>query len=318
MKRHTPRRLLTLVAVLLLQALAVAFGVVVVTFLLIHLVPGDPARQVLGDEASEDAVAALRSQLGLDEPLSTQFFTYIGDVLRGDLGTSLASERGVLEILSGGLGVTLVLVASTVTLSVVVGVPLGLVAAVTRRASIDRTVRLGAIALLATPSFVVSVVLILLVAVRAGLAPAGGWGDGYPDNLRYLWMPTIALSCYLTPVIARVVRQRAKAVLTEQFVDAAIARGLSLPRLTLRHVLPNSALPVITLIGLNFGGLVGGAVIVEAVFALPGLGGELVGAVATRDYTVVQGAALVTGLLVVISNTLAEIAVRVLDPRTRP
>ena len=306
------------VALAVVQAVAVAIAVVVVTFALVHIVPGDPARQALGPEAPQQTVDALRHQLGLDRPLPTQFVDFVGDAVQGDLGESITfSGRSVLGIVASGLGVTLVLIAATVILSTLLGVPLGLIAATSRRPSIDRSIRLTTIALLATPPFFVGIVLILLLAVNAGIAPAGGWGDGYPDNLRYLWMPTLALSCYLTPVIARVTRQRARAILAEQFIDAAISRGLSLPRLTLRHVLPNSALPVIALIGLNAGALIGGAVVVEAVFGLPGLGSVLVRAVSGRDYPVIQGTAIVAGVVVVCANMLAEAAGRLIDPRTR-
>lgn len=302
----------------LAQAIAVAAGVVVVTFLLVRLVPGDPARAILGEQASPEAIRALRAELGLDQSLPSQFVDYVRGLAEGDLGTSL-TNRGtpVSTLVLDGLANTMLLVLASIVVSVFVGVALGLWGGTSQRKAIDVVLRSVAMVLLAAPVALVGLVLILTVAVGAGLAPAGGWGDGYPDNLRYLWLPTLALSLHLTPIIQRAVRQRARVVLRDEHIEAAIGRGLSPLRVTLAHVLPNCALPVITLVGLSLGGLVSGAVVVEAVFGLHGTGATLVRAVDDRDYPVIQGVALVAALITVIGNLLAEAAQRAVDPRTR-
>lgn len=302
----------------LAQAAAVAAGVVVVAFLLVRLVPGDPAHAILGEQASPAAIRALRTELGLDHSIPAQFVDYLRRLLEGDLGTSLTNHgTPVSTLVFDGLANTMLLVLASIVVSVLAGVALGLWAGTTRRKGIDVALRLAAMVLLAAPVALVGLVLILTVSLRAGLAPAGGWGDGYPDNLNYLWLPTLALSLHLTPIIQRAVRQRARVVLAEQHIEAAIARGMSPLRVTLAHVLPNCALPVITLIGLSLGGLVSGAVVVEAVFGLPGTGSTLVRAVNEHDYPVIQGVALVAALVTVLANTLAEATQRVIDPRTR-
>lgn len=300
------------------KALAVAFGVVTITFMLIHLVPGDPARQVLGQQASPETVEALRQQLHLDEPLISQYVTFLGDLAQGDLGESIGqTNRSVVSLIWEGLDVTLVLILMTMTFSSLVGVAIGLWAGTTRSRALDGSVRLGSMVGLGTPPFFLGALLILFVSLELGLAPAAGTGEGFPDRLRYLWLPMLALSGLYVPMLARAVRQRARIVMSEQFVEAALARGISRRRLVFFHVLPNSALPAITLIGLNAGLLLSSAVVVETMFGLSGLGSVLLTAVEARDYPVVQGIAVVAGLFVVLCNLLADAVIRIVDPRAR-
>ncbi|WP_236789911.1 ABC transporter permease [Amycolatopsis sp. GM8] len=304
--------------VLVVQAVAVAFGVLLITFLLIHLVPGDPARQLLGPQATESQVAELHQRMHLDDPLVSQLGKYLSGVAHGDLGQSLAYPGvSVVSLVGSSLLVTLTLVAATIVFSLISGAAIGLLAAMSRGRWLDYGIRVSAVVLLATPAFFVGLVGILVLAVQAQIAPAGGWAGHYPENFSYLWLPVLVLSAYLAPLIARAVRQKARDTLREQFIEAAMTRGLSRSRLVLRHVLPNSALPTITLVGLNIGGLIGGAVVVEAVFGLPGVGTTLVNATNSRDYPVVQAVAIITGMFVVFGNLLADIAYRLIDPRLR-
>jgi peptide/nickel transport system permease protein len=301
-----------------LQAIAVAFGVVLVTFLLVHLVPGDTASTILGPRASEESLAALRAELNLDRSLPAQFGMYLGDLARGDLGTSISrGNRPVLDVIGPRVGVTLSIIVATLFISALVGVVLGLLAGLSKKRAVDPGIRVAVITMLGTPTFYIGLLLILFVGVRWGLAPAGGWGDGWPDNFRYLWLPSLALSFYLIPIMTRAVRQAARDTEREQFIEAAIVRGLSPRRVVWRHILPNSALPLVTLIGYNAAALIAGAVVVEAVFGIPGLGTELVRATGRRDYPVVQGVALVAGLFVVFVNLLTDAVYRGLDPRLR-
>lgn len=300
------------------QAVVTSAIVVVITFFLIRAVPGDPARAILGLDAPQEAVNALRIELGLDAPVLTQFAVFAGDLVRGDLGMSmLYPELSVSTLVFRGLGHTALLAVTAIAVSVVAGFILGLIAAMTRYKAVDGVIRFIAMITLAAPAALVCLLLILVVAVRAGLAPAGGWAGEYPDNLRYLWLPVVALSALLTPVILRAVRQRAKVVLEDLHIEAAVARGISPVRLVVAHVIPNCALPIITIVGLTLGELVGGAALIEAVFGIPGLGSTMVNAIGGRDYPVVQGVTVVTAVAVVLANVLAETVQRGLDPRGR-
>lgn len=311
-------RLASRIASRLAQLVAVVAGVVVVTFALIHLVPGDPALTILGQRATPESLAALRAELGEDRPLLSQFGTFVGDLAHGDLGTSITQQgRAVTSIIGPSLGVTFSVIAVTVVLSLAIGVPLGLLAGLMKLKAVDVSVRVLSVVLLSMPPFFLGLVLLLVVALGAGLAPAGGWGAGWPDNLRYVWLPSLGLSGYLAPVIARAVRHSARETNREQFIEAALARGLPTRAVVLRHVLPNTLLPVITLVGMNVAWLVSGAVVIEAVFALPGVGTDLVTAVASRDYPVVQGIALVAAVLVVVINIVTDLVYAFVDPRTR-
>lgn len=302
----------------LAQALAVGLVVVIITFSLVHAAPGDPVLNILGLNATPQSIEALRASLHLDDPITSQFGSYIGSLLQGDLGHSLLGQQpAVIDLISTDLPVTAAIVACTLAMSLILGIPLGLLAGLSRRRWVDLGVRAGATLLLATPVFYTGLLLIFFLAVRAGVAPAGGWAGSWPENLRYLWLPSLALSLYLAPIFARAVRQTARETMRQQFIEAAVARGLSSRRVVLRHVLPNSLLPVITLVGYNVGSLLGGAVIVESVFGIPGIGLELVHAVAQRDFPVVQGIALIAGLAVVFSNLVADALYAVVDPRTR-
>lgn len=301
-----------------LRAFVVCCCVLVVTFLLVRVVPGDPVAAITGPHAPKQARTALRAELHLNGSLLTQFGGYISDLAHGNLGTSVSVQQGtsVNSIIGQTLPVTLYVVAGTILLSVFVGVPLGIIAA-RRPGSADLTVRTMLTILLAVPPFFLGLVLILVVSLDLGLLPAGGWGAGWPGRLRFLILPCIALAAYLMPIVARTTRQAVKDALAEPWAEAAIARGLSERRVTMRHLLPNSVLPVITLLGYNAGALIAGAVVVEAVFGLPGIGQTLVNAVSLRDYPLIQGIAIVCALAVVLANLAADLLYHVADPRTR-
>ena len=299
------------------RMILVAFGVVFITFSLIHLVPGNPALSILGDRATPASVQALQRELHLNESLPRQFWIFLSDVLHANLGTSLIQNKPVMSLVVHPLLVTLWLIGVAVVMSVLVGVPVGLLGAPAGRRWLELGLGTGVILFLATPPFVIGFGLLLLFGVTIHLAPAGGWGTNWISDVSYIWLPAVALSGYLAPVIARVVRQRAGDVALHGFIEAAIARGLRPARVTIRHVLPNALLPLITVIGLNIGALISGAVIIEIVFNLPGIGTTLVLAVLQRDYPVVQGTTLLIGMIVVVVNALTDLLYLIADPRTR-
>ncbi len=300
------------------QALAVGVVCTVVVFLLVRIVPGSPARGILGAKANAQEVAALTAQLHLNLPLWEQFTTYFGGLLRGDLGNSLINpSRTVIGIVTSSLPITLSLVLASIIISTIAGTVIGLVAALSERRVIDIGARALSSTLLSLPPFLTALVLILFLALDAHWFPATGWGTGWANDLPYLALPALALSGYLGPFIARAVRQAALDVSGQHYIDAAIGRGIPRRTLVLRHILPNCLLPVVTLVGLNMGSLIAGAVVVEALFAIPGIGWQLVDAVQLRDYPVIQGIALVLALFVVVINMLTDITYMLIDPRTR-
>lgn len=300
------------------QSVGTVGFIVVLVFMLTRLIPGDPVQVILGIEYTPKAAADLRQELGLNTSPLEQFANYIGGLFQGNLGTSLAQRgRPVSEVIGEALPTTLAVVFTAIGVGALLGIALGLVAATSRRRGVDLTVRTWVILSYAVPTFLIGLLLILVFAIRLDWLPAGGWAGMYPQNLTFLILPGLALSAHLAPVIARAVRQSAIDVSGQQYIEAATARGLPKSAINLRHILPNSVMPVITLVGLSFGSLLTGAIIIEAVFGLPGLGAEMIKGVINRDYPVIQGIALIAAMGVVLSSFLADLAYTLVDPRAR-
>lgn len=307
----------------LVNSLAVAFGVVVITYFLIRALLGDPAyryamTQNAGMPPAPESVEAARAHLGLDGPLLVQFFDYITGLFRGDLGTSFqGAEKPVSQLVFSGFSITLVLTALAIVVAGVVGTALGLALAPVRSPIVDNIVRIIAMAGLAAPSALVGLVLIWAASVSGGPLPAGGWGFGYPDNFRFLILPVLTLSVWFVPAIMRMVLERARAILTKGYVSAARSRGISPVRLLLVHVLPECLVPLLRFIALNTAGLLSGAVVIETIFGIPGIGRTLMTAVTANDFPVIQACAMLTGLVVVVCFAIAQIIGGRIDPRIR-
>ncbi len=300
------------------KALVVSLLVVTITFVLGKLVLSDPGRLVLGTSASPEAVEQFNIGLGLNRPLPIQFADYLSGLFRGDFGTSYAFLGvPVWDIVAPGLAVSGAIAALTAVISTALALLFGTVSAVRRGRALDFGIRGVALVTLSSPTPFVALVLILLFSVRLGVLPAGGWSPVVSDQLRFLVLPVAALTFYLTPILLRVVRERVIAVLDEPFIEGGISRGLGWGRILLRHVLPNSAGPLITVLAFNLGGLLSGAVIAEVVFGIPGLGRILATAVASGDMPVLQAVSLLAAILVTLCNVAAEYVQRVIDPRLR-
>ena len=265
------------------QAIMVMLLVSITVFFVMRVIPGNPARDFLGTRASPTAVAALQQRLGLDRPLLAQFLSFLKGVPTANFGNSLIEEGvTVHHIVFDGLAVTALVVAVSTALSLVVGVPLGLWAALARRQQVvSHSVQSVAVVLLALPPFVIGLFLVFVLSVKLRLFPVGGWGTTLGSDLGHLVLPALALSGYLIPLVVRTVRQAALDASQELYVEASIARGISSRSIMYKQILPNSLLPLITLIGLNVGTLISGAIVIEAIFALPGLGTALYQAVRT-------------------------------------
>jgi peptide/nickel transport system permease protein len=300
------------------KALVIGLIVVVITFLLGKLVLSDPGRLVLGTTATQQAVDAFNAKLGLNEPLLVQFGHYFANLLHGQLGDSFAYPgTSVWSLVAPALAVSSVVALLSVAVSTVLSIVLGVMAAGSTRRWADQVIRAGSLIGLSMPSAFVALVLILLVAVRSRALPAGGWGTSPLGDVPFLVLPVATLTIYLTPILVRVVRERALVVLDEPHVEAAIARGVPRWRVVLAHVVPNCAGPLLSVLGSNLGGLLSGSVITDVVFGLPGLGHVLTSAASVSDLPVLQGVALLSGLLVTVVNVLAETTQRLIDPRLR-
>ncbi|NDV87099.1 ABC transporter permease subunit [Aurantimonas aggregata] len=295
-------------------------AVSVVIFLVMDVLPGDPAAIMLGTSARPDTLAALRLELGLDQPLPLRFAAWIGGVLTGDLGTSTTYGGPVAGLILDRLGVTLPLALMAIVLSVALALPLGILAASRRGSAWDLLATGVAQIGVAMPNFWVGILLILVFASTLGIMPSGGfpgWDAGIPPALAALALPAIALALPQAGVLTRVTRSAVLDVLHEDFVRTARAKGLTKRAALWRHAVPNALLPVVTVVGLQFTFLIAGAVLVENVFGLPGLGRLALQALQQRDLVVMQDVVLLLAALVIVVNFLVDLSYLVLDPRLR-
>jgi peptide/nickel transport system permease protein len=304
MTRYLVRRLLLTIPVLL--------GVATLVFALIHLVPGDPAQAMLGEGASQEEVQRLRTSLGLDRPLLTQYTGFLGGLIRGDLGTSFRYNAPVTEQITSRLGNTAKLALAAMAVAILFAVPLGIIAAVFRGRAPDHAAMTLALAGISMPNFWLGPLLAILFAVHLGWLPVSGTG-----SLAHLVLPAVTLGAALSAILARMTRASLLEELRELYVLAARARGLSGARAVLRHAFRNSLIPVVTIIGLQFGAVLTGTIITETIFAWPGLGRLLIQAINFRDYPLVQGCILFISVTYVLMNLLTDLTYGLLDPRIR-
>ncbi len=312
MSLYIGKRLIALVPVLL--------GVTIMVFLLIHMIPGDPAVTMLGEQASPEAVAALRQEMGLDRPLSVQYVTWLGRTLHGDLGRSLFAHAPVSELIVQKMVPTAELGLAAVALSVVIAIPAGILSAVRKNTWADYGVTLVSLFGVSMPNFWLGITLILIFALHLRILPAAGFvpfTKAPLQNLRYLVMPTITLGLQLAAVVARQTRSAVLEVLREDYVRTARSKGLSQRTVIYRHVLKNSLIPIVTVVGLQIGRVLGGVVITETIFAWPGLGKLAVDGIFARDFPVVQGVTLVMAAAFVFVNLVVDLLYGFFDPRIR-
>ncbi|KJY33312.1 MULTISPECIES: ABC transporter permease [Streptomycetaceae] len=289
-------------------------------FLILRLIPGDPATSLAGPDAGPAAVAAIRAQLGLDRPLFGQYLHWLGQLLTGDLGPSYAIGGQVADLITDGLGATAQLTAAALLLVVLIALPLGVLGATARRRPVGAAVRAFTTAVLAVPPFVTGVLLVLLFAVTLGLLPAGGHESllDAPDlALQYLLLPAVCLALPSAAVLARYLTDGIERALAEDYVRTATAVGVSRRRIVWRHALPNALPSAVTVLGLQIGHLVAGAVLVERIFAWPGLGQLVEQGVLRRDYPVVQDLLLLIVAVYVTVQLLTDLVYAWLDPRIR-
>lgn len=299
-----------------LQAVPTLLAVLVLTFLLVHLLPGDPASAVIGDRVTDAEVARERALLGLDRPLLVQFGEYVGGLLHGDLGHSTSLGVPVSLLILARLPVTLMLTVMSAAIALLISVPLALVAALHRDRPLDLLLRGVFQVGLSMPAFYVGLLMLTLLAARLRLFPVGGYGTGFASHLWHLLLPSISLALSLSAVLLRNLRASICEVLDSPHVEFARLKGLEPALVLRRHVLRNALGSTVTLFGLSTGTLLGGAVITETVFAVPGVGRLMVDSVFARDYPVIEALTLTLAALVVLTLLLTDLLQAALDPRT--
>lgn len=312
--------MLTFVARRLLALLPVLLAVSLLTFLIASLLPGDLAYVILGDQASPENVAALRRDMGLDQPLWWRYLSWLGHVLQGDLGRSFRTGQTVLQAVAERFPVSLQLMLMAEVIGLVIGVPLAILCAARAGGAFDRFMTGSAFAMLSMPAFLSAILLIYLFAVELRWLPATGYvpfSEAPLSNLRFFVLPALTLALAEWPGIMRVLRSDMIATLQEDYIALAKAKGLTPSRILFVHALKPSSLTLVTVTGINIGRLLGGTLIVESIFALPGIGRLLVGAIYTRDLVILQGVVLLVAAGFVVVNFIVDMLYAVLDPRIR-
>jgi peptide/nickel transport system permease protein len=304
----------------LAATIPVMLVVAVLVFLMLRLTPSDPAAIIAGDNANSEQVAEIRKRLGLDQPIHTQFVIWIGKTLQGDLGESFFFKKQVTELILDRLEPTLSLALFTIVLAVAIAVPLGVLAAYRHDTWLDRIVMGFSVLGFSVPVFVVGYVLIYLVAIQLGWLPVQGYqrlADGFGGFVERLILPSVTLAIIFVALIARITRASVLEVLDADYVRTARAKGLGDLAVLLRHVLRNAAVPIVTVIGLGIAVLIGGVVVTESVYSIPGLGRLTVDAVLARDYPTVQAVILLFSVVYVLINLVVDLSYTFLDPRIR-
>jgi len=312
--------MLRMIGTRMLAAIPVMLVVVTIVFVLLRISPGDPAVVLAGDSGTPEVLERIREDLGLNRPLYVQYATWFWDLVRGDLGTSVMSKKPVLDLILSRVEPTLVLAVTALMLTVLLAIPLGTIAAWRQYSIIDRAIMAFSVGGLSVPAFVIGYLLILWFSLRLNLFPVQGYVSPFADPLRamlHLVLPSVTLALVYSALITRVTRNSVLEVLEEDFVRTARAKGGTDRRVVLRHVLPNAAVPIITVVGLSIASLVTGVVVTESVFNIPGVGRLMIDAILARDYPIVQGLMLFFALIYVAVNLVIDIIYVIVNPRIR-
>ena len=295
----------------------VVFGITLAVFLLIRLIPGDPARVLLGIHATPELIASLHRSMGLDRPLPVQYLLYLKALLRGDLGHSYFFSQEVSDLVLARIGPTVFLIAYCTAITVLIAFPSAILAALRPNSVWDQAVRFASIFGIGLPGYWLGVVLVYAFAIAFPILPVAGYGEGFLQHLTFLLLPAFTIAVSLVPLVLRALRASVMETLRAGYVDTARAKGLRWRRVMGRHVVRNALMPAITVLALNIGYLIGGTVIIENVFAIPGLGSLMILSIGTRDYPTIQAATLAFAILVVLVNLATDLIYMVLDPRLR-
>ncbi|MFI7033918.1 ABC transporter permease [Microbispora rosea] len=303
------KRVVSLIPVLL--------GISFIVFFLIRLIPGDPAATLLGVHATPEAVKELRDQMGLEKPLLSQYLTFLGHLLQGNLGFSYVYNSSVLGLIGTSLPVTIWLLVSGTFFTLLIAVPLAVLAAARRNGVADNIIRAVPVVGLGLPAFLLGIVLILVFGLKLGWFPVGGYGDSLAEHLRGIVLPGVTVALTLAPIVIRSLRASMIEVLSSDYIVTAHSKGISTARVVLGHALRNAAVSSVTVLGVNIAYLTGSTLVVERVFSLPGIGQQMINSIFGRDFPTVQGITLVFAIMVVVVNLLTDVAHSALDPRVQ-
>jgi len=293
----------------------VLFGVTVVIFGMVHFLPGDPAAMLLGDRATVQNVAELHEQLGLNRPLPEQYWLFVSGLMRGQMGTSLMFHQPVNDMVLSRVPISIGLAVYAMALAAVISLIFGLLAAVNKGGWLDQVIRVVFLFILTTPNFWFGILLILVLSLALRWFPVAGFGVTLQDHIWYLFLPALTLALQLSAVLIRNLRSQVILTMRSDFVRTARAKGVPEQVVLVRHVLRNALLSTVTIFGLQFGFLMGGTLVIETVFAVPGIGQLLFTSITSRDYPVVQAITVVSAILVIIVNLLVDLSYSFLDPR---
>lgn len=313
MKKYIVKRLLSTIPIL--------FIVSIIIFYIVHLAPGDPAKTILGDEASAEAVEQLREAMGLNDPIIVQYVNWVKNVFRGDLGSSYSLNEPVAQIIKEHMAPTLNLAVMALVIALVIAVPLGIIAARNRGSLVDNGVTAFAMLGISVPSFLMGLFLVLIFSVKFNLLPVAGYKtvieDGMVQHIKYLILPAVSLGLMEAALITRMTRASVLEVLNCDYIKMAKSKGVKEIVLVVKHALRNALLPIITVIGQSFIALLSGATVVETIFNIPGIGALIVNSIGRRDYEVIQGIVLVITLINVLVNLIVDLLYAAADPRIR-
>jgi peptide/nickel transport system permease protein len=304
----------------LLQAIPVIFFSTFMVFLVIHLIPGDAAAVLAGPNATPEALAAIRREMGLDQPLLVQYFVWVSHLLQGDLGRSTLSGQPIIRLLQARAPATIQLTVAAMVISIAIAIPLGILSATHVRGRLEWLISTIQSLWLAIPNFWAGILAIIIFSLVLRWLPPGGRvadGNNMGDSIKSLILPSTTLALYLAAGLSRFIKFNLLEVFFDDYVRTARAKGLSNTSVVYRHALRNAMLPVITILGVQFASLLGGTVIIEAVFSWPGVGGLMIDGIANRDYAVVQGGLLLLVLLFIVINLLVDLTYALIDPRIR-
>jgi peptide/nickel transport system permease protein len=298
-----------------LQLLPVLFGISIVSFVLVHAIPGDPVRAIIGPKATPEVIERVRAQYGLDQPVVVQYLRFLENVAQGEMGRSVVYKTAVVGVVAERFEATIFLLGYAVALALCLAVPLAVTATLRRGRAPDHLIRMFSTAGLGFPAFWLGIMLMIVFSVRLGLFPVSGYGEDFLGHLHHLFLPALAIALALSAILTRNLRASLLAELDADHIAAARAKGLPARWIFVHHVFRNALIPTINLLGVNLGWLIGGTVVVETVFSVPGLGSLMVSSIFARDYMVVQAITLAFACATVLVNFVVDVVTVALDPR---
>lgn len=301
----------------LLMAIPVLIGATFLVFTIMNFAPGDPAKIILGNSATQEALMLKRAELGLDRPFFVRYGSFLFNLLRGDMGTSYRNGQAVTNLVFGRLSNTMLLASLGMLFAVVIGIPVGIISAVKQYSLLDKVTMMLSLFFMAVPTFWFGMILVLIFALHLGWFPPSGMLRGLPDLIKSLVLPTITLGCGYAALIARTTRSSVLEVMRQDYIDTARSKGITERKVIWRHMMKNALIPIVTVIGLNFGTLLGGSVLTESIFSWPGVGRFVVESISFKDIPSVLGSVVTLAVLFSLVNLIVDILYSFLDPRIK-